>query len=236
MFSGRAPAARASRNREASREEGTVDVTAITVDRRRRFGRLLGRSAPPSGRAALFLAVSMFLCGCVLAGLLFVGIWRHTASQAADSQAAQQRDRQQLLAAERTLAELKAQLVGLKAQVARNQLALDRAKTRAARAASQLVQARNANRVITTSLVTSLQELVRAGDSLARQTATMESELAALETYARDPGAVGLDAGYLESQIGYLARSAAAATSQAAALARHSQDAQAAVNTQAHRD
>ena len=64
----------------------------------------------------------------------------------------------------------------------------------------------------------------------------MESELTALETYARDPGAVGLDAGYLESQIGYLARSASAATSQAAALARHSQDAQAAVNTQPRGD
>jgi chromosome segregation ATPase len=212
-----------------------VDVTAITVDRRRGLGRLLG-GAPPSGRAALFLAVSMFLCGCVVAGLLFVGIWRHTASQAADSQAAQQRDRQHLLAAESTLAELKAQLVGLKAQLARNQLALARAKTRAAHATSQLVQARNAGRAITTSLAPSLQELIRAGETLARQTATMESELTALETYARDPGAVGLDAGYLESQIGYVARSASAASSQAAALARHSQDVQAALTAHAHGD
>jgi len=213
-----------------------VDATAITVDRRRRLGRLLAGSAPPSGRAALFLAVSMFLCGCVLTGLLFVGVWRHTASQAADSQAAQQRDRQQLLAAGRTLAELKAQLVGLKAQLARNQLVLDQARTRAARAASQLVQARNVNRALTSSLAPRLDELIQAGASLARQTATMESELTALETYAQHPGAVGLDAGYLESQISYLARSAAAATSQAAALARHSQDAQATFNTQAHRD
>src|SRR5205085_9615896 len=86
----------------------SMDVTAIQGARRRRLLRLPGGGASPSLRAALFLALSTFLCGCVMAGLLFVGVWRHTASEAAHTQAAQQRDRQQLLSTQRTLAGLKA--------------------------------------------------------------------------------------------------------------------------------
>ena len=203
-----------------------MDVTAIQGARRRRFRRLPGGGASPSLRAALFLALSTFLCGSVMAGLLFVGIWRHTASEAAHTQAVQQRDRQQLLATQRTLA-------GLKVELARDQLALGQARRRLARATSALVHARHVNGALTRSLSPSLQALVQTGATLARQTATIESELTALETYAQHPGAAGLDAGYLASQIRYLVGSAAAAASAAAVLVRHTQDAQAAFSTEA---
>jgi len=161
-----------------------------------------------------------------MAGLLFVGIWRHTASEAAHTQAVQQRDRQQLLTTQHAL-------VGLKAELAREQAALDRARHRVARATSALVHARHVNGALTRSLSPSLQALVQTGATLARQTATIESELTALETYAQHPGAAGLDAGYLASQIRYLVGSAAAAASAAAVLVRHTQDAQAAFSTEA---
>jgi len=208
-----------------------VEVTATTLRRRRGLRGWLGGNAPPSPRAALFLAVSTFLCGCVLASLLFVGIWRHTASAEARTRAAQQSDRLHLLAAEHTLTQLKTQL-------AVNQRLLDDARHRADRATTALAHAhkaladtRRADRAITRSLTPRLQDLVETAAALARQTATIESELNALEAYTRRPGAAGVDAGYLATQARYLAQSAAAAAAAAATLAQRTQDAQASFGT-----
>ena len=79
--------------------------------------------------------------------------------------------------------------------------------------------------------VARLQDLVETAAALARQTATIESELKALEAYTRHPGAAGVDAGYLATQARYLIRSAAAAAAAAATLAQRTQDAQASFGT-----
>jgi hypothetical protein len=201
-----------------------VEVTAVEFERRRGLRRWLGGSAFLSVRAALFLALSTFLCGCVTAGLLFVGVWRHAATEQAQAQAAQQSDRQQLLAARRTLADLKAQL-------ARDRRVIVHTQRRTVRAASALAQATKVNRALVGSLSPGLQELIQAAATLASQTDTMQSELNALETYLHDPGAAGLDADYLATQVRYLARSAAAASSAAVDLARHTREAQSTFST-----
>jgi hypothetical protein len=209
------------------RESIVVELATMTIDRRGRLRRWLGGDGPPSLRAALFLALSTFLCGCVVASLLFVGVWRHTAGEAARLQAAQaharaiqQADRQQLLAA-------KADLDLLKARFARNERLLTEAKRRAAQATTALARARAATRAISRTLTPRLQTVADAAAALARQTATIHSELTALETYAQQPGATGIDAGYLETQARYVARQAAAAASAAAALTQQARDAQA---------
>ena len=182
---------------------------------------------PPSAGAAIFLALSMFLCGCVLAGLVFVAIWRHTATGRAQSQAAQQSLRRQLLDQEQTLATVQAQL-------ARNLRLLARARRQAAGAATALAQNERATRALARSLTPRLHDLIQSAATLAGQSATLESELTALETYARHPGAAGLDAGYLMTQTRYLARSAVAATAAATALAQESHDARAILDTATH--
>lgn len=203
----------------------------MTLARRGRLRRWLGNGAPPSLRGALFLSVSTFLCGCVLASLLFVGVWRHTAGEAARSQAAvahtkaiQQRDRQQLLA-------LRSQVETLQAQLARNRRVLVRNERQAAATKASLTHANAATRAVIQSLAPRLQSLSGTAATLAHTLATIEAELGTLATYAHDPGGAGLDAGYLETQTRYVARVAAGAAAAAAALAREAQDTQAAAHT-----
>jgi hypothetical protein len=105
--------------------------------------------------------------------------------------------------------------------------ACSRARRQAAEATTELAQAEKAARARARSLTPRLQNLTESAATLAGQSATLESELTALETYARHPGAAGLDAGYLTTQTRYLARSAAAATAAATALAQESRNAQA---------
>jgi hypothetical protein len=208
-----------------------VEVRAVEFERRHWLHRWLGGSAFLSVRAALFLALSTFLCGCVTAGLVFVGVWRHAATEQAQAQAAQQSDRQQLLAARRTLLAARSTLAGLKAQLARDQRVIVQTQGRAARAASALAQAAKVNHALVGSLSPGLQELIEAAAALASQTDTIQSELNALETYVLHPGAAGLDAGYLATQVHYLARSAAVASSAAVDLARHSREARSTFST-----
>lgn len=203
----------------------------MTLERGGRLRRRLRDGAPPSLRGALFLSLSTFLCGCVLASLLFVGVWRHTAGEAARSQAAvahtqaiQQRDRQQLAAAT-------SRLEALQAQLARSRRMLTRTEHQAAATKASLTHANAASRAVIQSLAPRLQTLSGTAATLAHTIATVEAELGALATYAQNPGGAGLDAGYLETQTRYVARVAASAASAAAALAREAQDAQAAAHT-----
>ena len=195
-----------------------MDASEVRWDRRRWWRRERGRGAPPSLRGALFLASSTFLCGAVLAGLLFVGIWRHTASEQVQTEAARQHDRHQLLVAHQAV-------VRLRAQLAQDDAALARAGHRAAQEAAAVSHARSLNRALTQSMSRTLQELIQTETTLASQSARIESELQALEGYTNHPGATGLDAGYLTAQIDYLLRSAAAASSTAADLLRSSRGA-----------
>lgn len=175
--------------------------------------------APPSFRGALFLALSTFLCGCVAAGFVFVGFWRHTATQKAQTEAAQQTAQQQLREAEHTLA-------GLKTQLAREQQLLAGTRRKAAQATTALARTRKQGRALERSLALRLHELTQAATALAGQSATIESELTALESYAQHPGAAGVDAGYLATQTHYIVRSAAAAAAAAATLTQAGRDVQ----------
>jgi hypothetical protein len=208
-----------------------VDVTAVEFERRRGLRRWLDGSASLSGRAALFLALSTFLCGCVMAGLVFVGVWRHAATEQAQAQSARQSDRRQLLAGRHALVEARHTLAALKAQLARDHRMIVQTQGRAVRAASALARATNANQALGVSLSPSLQELIQASATLASQMDTMQSELGALETYVLRPGAAGLDPGYLATQVHYLVRSAAATSSSAVELARHTHEAQSILST-----
>jgi len=117
-------------------------------------------------------------------------------------------------------------LAGLRAQLAREQRLLANTRLGAAEATTALARSRRHRRALARSLGARLHELIQTAASLAGQSATIESELTALETYVQHPGAAGVDAGYLATQTRYVARSAAAAAAAATSLAQVSRDAQ----------
>lgn len=203
-----------------------MEVTAVKLEGRRGLRRWLGGSGVLSTRAALFLALSTFLCGCVTAGLVFVGVWRHAATEQAQAQAARQSDRHQLQAARRALETTSHTLSGLRAQLTRERSVVVQTRARAAHATSELARNAKAGRALVASLSSDLQELVQAAATLGTRIDTMQSELNALETYAHQPGSAGIDAGYLATQVHYLAQSAAVASSAAVELARKTREAQ----------
>ncbi|HET6943911.1 MAG TPA: hypothetical protein VFI01_01050, partial [Gaiellaceae bacterium] len=77
-----------------------MDVTEITAIRsgiRAHLHRWIARPvAPPTLRALVALLLSAFLLGGVLAALLFVGVWRHTAAEGDRARSAQLESRRAL--------------------------------------------------------------------------------------------------------------------------------------------
>ena len=209
-------------------------ATGFQVVRRSRLRDWLSGDAPASRGAQVFMFVSALLCGAALAGLLFVGVWRHTAGEAARSQAASLSDHRAVETSRRTVATLRARLaheqellVTAERTGARGKAALAQARSAFAQARAALARTQAADGAALRSLTQRLAGLSGAAGSLARATATLRSELAALETYAANPGPAGVDAGFLATQARYLLASATVAASAAADVVRRTDDLQA---------
>ena len=198
-----------------------TDVTQIASPRRRVRRWLAGVSAPPSLKAQLVLMFSALLLGGVMSSLLFVGIWRHTAADGQRARAAQVADRQQLQATQRKLA-------SLEAAQARAQAALTKARHRQAAAAAQVLQLRQLHHAVGNSLQPRLQALAGTGATLAHDTATLKSEIAALRAYLTTAAPAGADSAFLDAQIKYLVASTEHASAAASSLEQQTQAAQAA--------
>jgi hypothetical protein len=189
-----------------------VDVTQV-IRRDRGVG-----TGPPSLRAQILLVVSAFLCGTVLAGLLFVGIWRHTAADGARAQASQRVSQQQLSSARHRVSALQAELAQTKELAAAT-------AARAARDHAALTRERTASAALARSLGPRLAALTSSAHSLSSQVTTLQSELKALGSYVAQPGATGLDAGYLAAQVQYMSSAAKSAVDAAAAISQRATDA-----------
>jgi hypothetical protein len=200
-----------------------VDVTQV-IRRDRGVG-----TGPPSLRAQILLVASAFLCGTVLAALLFVGIWRHTAADGARAQASQRVSQQQLTSARHRIAALTAELAQTKDLAAAT-------AARAARDRAALTREVAANAALGRALPPRLAALTASAHAVESQTATLQSELKALGTYVKDPGATGLDAGYLATQVDYMASAAKSAAGAAAAISQKATDADATLNNATRRN
>jgi chromosome segregation ATPase len=202
-----------------------VDITEITAVRTslaQRLARpLRERSGPPSLRAQLVLVFAAMLLGAVLAGLLFVGVWRHTASESDAARAAQLATKQQLRSVQ---TELKA---------ARAQLATANTATRRVRAQLHVAQAqraalRKANTRAAARLGAPIGSLVGNGGALQHQLSKLSSELSTIQTYLTASTATGVDPAFIAAQVKYLQSSAGSAEEAATALAQQAARAQAA--------
>jgi chromosome segregation ATPase len=199
-----------------------TDVTQIASGRRRGVRRWLGGvGAPPSLQAQLVLMISALLLGGVLTSLLFVGIWRHTAADGQRARAAQVADRQQLAATQRTLAAVEAKLASERAELAKARLGRDGA-------AAELTRLRRLHRSVGDSLRPQLQGLTATTGTLAHDTTTLRSEIAALRAYLTSASPTGVDSGFLDAQIKYLVASTESANSEVSRLEQQTQEANAA--------
>jgi chromosome segregation ATPase len=194
-------------------------VTEIASPRRRVRRWLTGASAPPSLQAQLVLMISALLLGGVLTSLLFVGIWRHTAADGQRAHAAQLADKQQLVAAQRKLA-------SVEAERASEGAALAKARAGQAAAAAELTRLRRLHRAVGDSLRPELQALTATTGTLAHDTSTLKSELAALRAYLKSALPAGADSGFLEAQIKYLVASTESANAAVSRLEQQTQEAQ----------
>jgi hypothetical protein len=209
-------------------------ATGFQLSRRGRVRDWLRGDAPASKGAQAFMFVAAMLCGAALAGLLFVGVWRHTAGEAASNKAAQVSDHLALRISRQTVATLTARLAHQESLLARASSAGARADATLARSRSALAQSRAAlvqsraalahkqasDAAALHAVAARAAGLSVAASTLARATATLRSELAALESYAQNPGPTGIDPGYLATQMRYLDLSAASAAAAASDLAR----------------
>ena len=165
--------------------------------------------------------VSALLLGGVLASLLFVGIWRHTAADGDRARAAQLADRQQLLATQRKLA-------SLEAWRASERVALTNARLAQAGAAAELTQLRRLHRTIGSKLRSQLQALAATTGTLAHDTSSLKSEIAALRAYLRSASPPGVESGFVDAQIRYLVAANESANAMVSKLEQQTYAAQAA--------
>jgi hypothetical protein len=201
-----------------------VDVTDVTRvgwsrsrwDRVRRW--LGGVGAPPSLRAQLTLMLSAFVLGGVVCALLFVGIWRHTASESDRARTAQIAERNQLRAAQR-------RLTAVEAILAAERSALARVRRDAAASAAKLATLRRIHASVARTLPARIAALTSTAGALVHTTATLTSELTALQAYMRNNTTTGIDPGFVNAQISYMIGSATSVSGAVAKLEQEAQDA-----------
>jgi hypothetical protein len=201
-----------------------VDVTEITAIRsgvRAHIQRWLARPvATPSLRAQIALLLSAFLLGGVLAALLFVGVWRHTAAEGDRARRAQLESKQALRAAQIQMTRSEGQLADARASLAK-------IRVERRRLGRELNRRRAVDGRLATSLPPRLQSISANAGAVEQKTAKLGAALATLRDYLRNASATGVDAAFLAAQVGYLIGSANTMRATASQLAAEAQSAQA---------
>jgi hypothetical protein len=202
-----------------------TEITAVQSGLRARFqGRLARPVSPPSLRALIALLLSAFLLGGVLAALLFVGVWRHTAAEGDRARSAQIQSKQALRATQLQLTAAQHDV-----DVARASLAKLRAERR--QLGRELNRRRAVDGRLARSLPPQLQSISANAGTIEQKTAKLATALTTLRDYLRNASATGVDPAFLGAQVGYLIGSANATRATASQLAADSQSAQASASS-----
>lgn len=117
-------------------------------------------------------------------------------------------------------------LASLEAGRATERAALAKARLGQAAAAAELTQLRRLHRTVGNSLRPKLQALAGTTGTLAHDTSTLKSEIAALSAYLRSASPTGADSGFLTAQIRYLVASTESANAAVSRLEQQTQAAQ----------
>jgi hypothetical protein len=199
-----------------------TDVDAVDkLLRTRRDARRVPRSAPPTLRAQIVLVASAFLAGAVAAGLLFVGIWRHTAAQGDAATAAAAATKHDLALAQARLTRARADLGAARGNV--KTLGRERA-----RLSARLLASESRLQAARTGIASWGNDVRSDAAAAARQTGQLRSEIRTLGGYLATTPSADIDSGYLATQVQYLAKaidafgaSVAALQKDAASVAAH---------------
>jgi chromosome segregation ATPase len=166
------------------------------------------------------LLVSAFLLGGVLAALLFVGVWRHTAAEGDRARSAQLQSRQQLRAA-------RVQLARRERKLSTAQSSLQKLRRDRRRLTQELARLRGIDTGLARNVAPRLQSIAAETDTLGQKAAKLGTALATLRDYLRNASSTGVDSAFLAAQVGYLIGSAGSARATASQLAAEIRQAQA---------
>jgi len=200
----------------------TSEITGTHVGTMPRGRRRLGHrpAAPASLRAQIVLTVSALLLGGVLGALLFVGVWRRTATEGDRARAAQIQSSQALRTAH-------ARLVRAEAESKTARAALAELRTEHSALATQLAKLQRTDNRVGTSLPPHLQSIGTEAGVLSREVAKLGTALTTLSDYLQNASATGVDPAFLDAQVRYLIGSTTTAQATVATLAAQAQQAQA---------
>lgn len=196
------------------------------ADKFRRPRALAGRSGPMSMRAQVALVGSAFLLGAVASGLVFVGVWKHTAAQGDAASAVAAATKRQLHGTQATLGRTQSELARARTTLRALRTAAAASTARAAQAEAQLRSAR-------TGALPALGDAASQAGAVARRSAQLRSALSTLREYLRSSPA-GVDPAYVATQVDYLIQSNNAVAAGAAAVEQSAEAARTAVAQPRH--
>lgn len=198
-----------------------TEITAVHSGLRAHVRRWLAQpAAPPSLRAQAALLLSAFLLGGVLASLLFVGVWRHTAAESDHARSAQVESRRELHAA-------RTQLTRSERRLATAQASLAKLRSQHRRLAHELARLRGIDSRLARNVTPRLQAIAGEADTLGQKAGKLGTALTTLRDYLHNASSTGVDAAFLAAQVGYLIGSADSARATASQLAAETRQAQA---------
>ena len=186
-----------------------LDATELTGEgirkRRSRLRRFLG-SHPKL--LTWVLPVAAFLFGVTLSAAGFVGVWRHTASDADRAHANAKAAAQQLAQARSQVSVLQSEVRDAQSRLATARFALARSEGKQRALAEKLALAEQANNRIAARLPDQLAAVEETASYLARQSASLASALSGLQSYLAHGGS-GVDPAFVKLQVQYVIHASA---------------------------
>jgi len=168
---------------------------------------------------AWVLPFAAFLFGVTLSAVGFVGIWRHTASEADRAHATANAAAQRLSHAFSEVRRLQGKLADAHSGLTAARSALARARSKEVALATKLATAKRTNSLIAARLPGQLASVDATARSLARQSSSLASDLSGLESYLAQGGS-SADPAFLKVQIQYLISASSRVQASAALLER----------------
>ena len=197
-----------------------VDATEVT---RKGAGRGRSRlrrflSAHPNV-VTWVLPLAAFLFGVTLSAAGFVGIWRHTASEADRAHATANGAAQRLSQALRQVRGLKGEVREAHLGLAAARSALARARSKELALAKKLAAAKEATNLLADRLPSQLAAVDAATGAVARRSSSLASALSGLQSYLAHGGS-SVDPGFVKLQVQYVIRASARVQASTAELER----------------
>ena len=186
-----------------------IETTELRREESRKRGAALRRLLGSHTRAATwFLPLAAFLFGLTVSAVAFVGLWRHTASQADSAQATAQQAAHDLAAANSQIGAFRVELKTAQSNLALARSALARSHRQQSSLSEELRVARRETSRLAARLPGQLSALDSTAGSLVRRSDSLASALAGLQSYLARGGS-SIDPAFLQLQVQYVSRASA---------------------------